>query len=270
MRGGCVTQLLLRKLQNFVALHEDERQAIANLPSRAKRIKGRTELSSDPALGSSLHLIEEGFACRYKSLPDGRRQILSFQVPGDVGDLRVFILGRTGSSLTALSDISVSIISPEHLLAVTERFPRVTRALWWATLVEESITQEWLVNVGQRSALERMAHLLCEMYVRLSLVGKVNGNAFDMPITQTELADTLGLSSVHINRTLQELRRRELIVFRDKVMQLRDFDALSRIAMFSPGYLHLRPALSRNHVPGIAGTLGNGFASGHASEHKHR
>lgn len=243
-----MTQLLVRKLQNFVALGEDERQALSSLPTRSKRIKGRTDIPSDPQTRGALHIVEDGFACRYKNLPDGRRQILSYLVPGDVSDLRIFILGRTDTSVSALSNVSLSIVAQEDLLAVTEQFPRITRALWWSTLVEESITQEWLVNIGQRSALERMSHLLCELYVRLSAVGRVNEQEFEMPITQTELADTLGLSSVHVNRTLQELRRRDLIVFRDRVMRLVDLDALSEIAMFTPGYLHLRktPPLGQN------------------------
>ncbi|MCD7058655.1 Crp/Fnr family transcriptional regulator [Pelagibacterium xiamenense] len=197
-------------------------------------------IADDKSLKGAICLIEEGFACRHRTLPDGRRQILSFLVPGDLSDLRVFILGRTDSAVSTLSDVSVSVITPEHLLALTERYPRITRALWWSTLVEESITQEWLVNIGQRSALERMAHLLCELYVRLSAVAQVDVYTFDLPITQSELADTLGLSSVHVNRTLQELRRRELIVFRDHVMELKDVAELKKIAMFSPGYLHLR------------------------------
>lgn len=240
--------LLVRKLQNFLALSEEERQALLSLPTRSKRIKGRKDFSSDPAIQGSLHLIDGGFACRYKNLPDGRRQILSYLVPGDVSDLRLFILGRSDTTISALSNVTLSIVSQDDLFTVAERFPRVMRALWWATLVEESITQEWLVNIGQRSALERMAHLLCELYVRLAAVGQVRDYTFEMPITQAELADTLGLSSVHVNRTLQELRRRELIVFRDRVMHLRDLAALREIAMFSPGYLYLRtpPALGNS------------------------
>ena len=240
-----IMHLLIRRLQNLVPLNDHEQEALLGLSAFRRRVKAKKDLAQSLLGRNNLYLIESGFACRYKQLSDGRRQILSVSVPGDIGDLRVYILGRPDSEISTLSDVTISVIDGEKLLAATDRFPQIARALWSATLVEESITREWLVSLGQRSALERMAHLLCELHARLDAVGRVERGAFDMPITQSELADTLGLSSVHVNRTLQTLRRRDFIVFEDKVMHLKDIRALTEIAMFNPGYLHFRASTDR-------------------------
>jgi len=156
-------------------------------------------------------LLLDGFACRYKVLEDGRRQIIAYFVPGDLCDLRVFILKRMDHSIGAVVTSKVATISPENVLKLTHNYPTLTRALWWSTLVEEAIAREWLVNVAQRDALERMAHLFCELLYRFRAVDLNQGNSCTLPLTQVELAETLGLSPVHVNRTLQALRRRKLI-----------------------------------------------------------
>src|SRR5690606_20024995 len=129
-----------------------------------------------------------------------------------------------------------------RLFDLLERHHRITTALWSTTLVEESISREWLVSIGKRSAIERTAHLLCEICMRLSVVGQSHDARFALPLTQSELADALGLSTVHVNRTLQELRRKGLIVFQGGVVEILDFKALAEQGLFSPAYLHLRDA----------------------------
>ena len=235
-------QLLVTKLQRYIPLTAEECAAIGSMPFQTQEIAARQEMPVSSGVGGSVHLIMSGYVCRYKILPDGRRQILSFLVAGDLSDLRLFILGQSDLSVATLSSVSVAIIPRSAILRLTERFPRITRALWWATLVEESITQEWLVNVGQRTALERMAHLMCELHTRLAVVGCVDGQSFDLPITQSELADTLGLSTVHVNRTIQQLKRINALAINGRKVELLDAEKLRSIAMFSPDYLHLRPA----------------------------
>ena len=130
------------------------------------------------------------------------------------------------------------------MLALVDRWPRLRRAFWWSELVEAAITRAWLTNLGQRTALERTAHLFCELCWRLDTVGLAHNGVLEMPFTQIELADTLGLSPVHVNRTLQELRRLNLIVLRERELTVRDLEALSNVAQFDPAYLHLEDRAS--------------------------
>jgi CRP-like cAMP-binding protein len=138
-----------------------------------------------------------------------------------------------------LSPVKVAQISEDALLNITERSARLTRALWWNSLVDEAIAREWTVNVGRRDANERMAHLLCEVFLRLRAIGLTDGNSCDLPITQSELGDALGLSHVHTNRTVQELRGQGLITLTGKILVIHDLPALQDLALFNPNYLHL-------------------------------
>ena len=235
-----MTQLLLARLDSHVALEESERKGILALPGQVRTIEGRGTRLTGKLADNHVHVLEDGFACRYRALADGRRQILSLLIPGDLIDLRQFVLGGHQPSVAALSPLSVRAVPNANLFRLLETSPRITRALWSTTLVEESITCEWLVSIGKRSAIERVAHLLCELYLRLSAVGRSDGPRFALPLTQSELADALGLSTVHVNRTLQELRKSRLIAFQSGLVELFDFDALAKLALFSPAYLHLR------------------------------
>jgi CRP-like cAMP-binding protein len=154
-------------------------------------------------------------------------------------DARVFILKKMDHTLSTLTPTSVTTLSRDAILDITSRYPRLTRAFWWNTLVEEAIGRQWLVSIGQRTALERVAHLFCEVYVRLQAVGLATPRGFELPVTQSELADTVALSTVHVNRTLKELRRVGLVSMSGKSLVIHDFAALSALAMFDPGYLHL-------------------------------
>src|SRR3984885_16041106 len=194
---------LLRKLANFTKLSDEECAAVKECTQDVHEFGAREDVISQGDRTSGVKLLLEGFACRYKTLEDGRREIGAYFVPGDLCDLRVFILKRMDHSIGAIAPSRVATISPENVLKLTHSYPALTRALWWSTLVEEAILREWIVNVGQRNALERMAHLFCELLYRFRAVGLNQGLSCTLPLTQTELAETLGLSSVHVNRTLQ-------------------------------------------------------------------
>jgi CRP-like cAMP-binding protein len=230
---------LLRKLANFTQL-SDEESAVVNESTLDARVfaAGEDVISQGDRTGG-VKLLLEGFACRYKVLEDGRRQIVAFFVPGDLCDLRVFILKRMDHSIGAVIESKVATISPENVLKMTHSYPTLTRALWWSTLVEEAIAREWIVNVGQRNALERIAHLFCELLYRFRAVGLNEGNSCTLPLTQVELAETLGLSPVHVNRTLQELRRQKLITLEGGTLTIQDLPALKEVSFFNPDYLHL-------------------------------
>jgi CRP-like cAMP-binding protein len=197
-------------------------------------------LEGDPV--GSVHLILEGMAFRYKLLPDGTRSIVALMVPGDFCDLDGAILGRMDHSI-ATADRSVIVrVSGDMIDSLIDNYPRLTRALWWCSLVDEATLREWLVNVGRRSVAKRMAHLFCELHRRLSAVGLVEAGSFRLPLTQSHLSDILGASNVHTNRTLQGLRRRRLIAFERSVMTIPDPKMLEAFVEFDANYLHLHEA----------------------------
>jgi CRP-like cAMP-binding protein len=230
---------LLRKLSNFTALSAEESKAVADCCKDVREVGAREDVIAQGDRTGGVKLLLEGFACRYKTLEDGRRQIVAYFVPGDLCDLRVFILKRMDHSIGAIAASRVATISPDNVLKLMHTYPTLTRALWWSTLVEEAIAREWIVNVGQRNALERMAHLFCELLYRFRAVGLNQGLSCTLPLTQVELAETLGLSSVHVNRTLQELRRQKLITLDGGTLTIQNLRALEELSFFSAEYLHL-------------------------------
>jgi CRP-like cAMP-binding protein len=231
---------LIRKLERFVRLSDEERATLTRLGSRnVKAFGNREDIVHEGDRPRAVNIILDGFACRYKSLEDGRRQILNFFTPGDICDPRVFILKEMDHSIGSLGPVRVAEIGEDAMMEVMNASPRISQAMWWSTMVEEAIAREWIMNVGQRSATERMAHLLCELFIRLRAVGLADDSGVDLPMTQVELADALGLSSVHINRTLQDLRASGLIVWKGKRLTIPDLRALQSVAMFNPNYLHL-------------------------------
>ena len=233
-------QHLIRKLQQFAPLSEEDGRALEDAASRKVRIFGaHQDVIREGDAPEHVNLILEGWACRYKQLEDGRRQIISFFLPGDLCDPHVFVLREMDHSIGTITPVRLAEIHRDQMLDLTERHPRITRALWWETLVTAAIQREWTVNLGQRTGLERIGHLLCELFIRLRGVGLTEGDSCLLPVTQVELGDATGLSNVHVNRVLQELRASGLIVLRGKRLTIPDLEALQRIALFNVNYLHL-------------------------------
>jgi CRP-like cAMP-binding protein len=230
---------LLRKLSNFAALSEEESTAVLDSCRDVREVGAREDVISQGDRTGGVKLLLDGFACRYKTLEDGRRQIVAYFVPGDLCDLRVFILKRMDHSIGAIAPSQVATIAPDNVLKLMHSYPTLTRALWWSTLVEEAIAREWIVNMGQRNALERTAHLFCELLYRFRAVGLNQGLSCTLPLTQVELAETLGLSAVHVNRTLQELRRQKLITLDDGRLTIQNLRVLEELSFFNADYLHL-------------------------------
>lgn len=185
-------------------------------------------------------VVIEGFQCRYKMLADGERQIMSFHVPGDVPDLQSVFLSTMDHSLGTLTPNRVAFIPHEPLRDLIRQQPGIAERLWRETLIDASVFREWIANVGSRDAYTRIAHIICELFVRLRAVGLANGMKFDFPITQTEIADATGLSTVHVNRSIQQLRADGLITLERGMCHIPDFDALKQAGMFESGYLHMR------------------------------
>lgn len=231
---------LIRKLERFTRLSDADKRLLQQAATaRIVNYDTHQDIIAEGEEPTDVNLILGGWVCRYKQLADGGRQIMSFLLPGDLCDLNIFLLRRMDHALGTLTPVAVAKISRDLLQTMLNADPRLTRALWWEVLVTAAIHREWLVNVGRRTALERVAHLLCEVYFRQAAVGRAKEGRCELPITQVELADALGLSAVHVNRTLRELRLSGLIDWRGKTLAIPDVDALTRIARFSPDYLHL-------------------------------
>lgn len=227
------------KLEAFTRLSADDREALAQLSRNFRFVEARRDLVSEGDKPLFVHLVLDGWACRYKQLPDGKRQIVSLFVPGDFCDINVYILKAMDHSIAAITRLKVATITPDDMNALTSSRPRITQALWWHELVTAAVQREWTLNIGQRSAYERLAHLLVELYIRLNAVGRANDGRCDFPLTQNDLADATGLTSVHVNRTLQELRRDGLIELERKQLQILDLERMMDVSMFNPNYLHL-------------------------------
>lgn len=227
------------KLEAFTKLSADDKTALAQASRNLRFVDARRDLVSEGDKPRFVHLILDGWACRYKQLPDGKRQIVGLFVPGDFCDLNVYILKYIDHNIGAITRLKVAMIAPEEMVALTSRRPRVALALSWHELVAAAVQREWTLNIGQRSAFERLGHLLIELYMRLQVVGRAGNGRCDFPLTQNDLADATGLTAVHVNRTLQELRREGLIELDRKQLQILDLERLMDVAMFNPHYLHL-------------------------------
>lgn len=199
-----------------------------------------TDIVAEGKTLTTMFVIVDGWAVRYKTLPDGRRQILSFLMTGDLCDPFCFLLHRADHSVAAITDVAVTRISRAAMEELVLDHPGIAKAMWVNALVTASIQREWCLSIGQRSAFERLSHLFCEIYCRLEVVGLAMGGRCPFPVNQYDLADATGLTPVHINRVLQDLRKRGLIQFQRPDLFIPDLERLKAIALFDAGYLHPR------------------------------
>ncbi len=234
-----VSPLALR-LEAYTKLSKDDRATIDRLAGKGLRqVAARRDLIREGDPPRSVFLVLEGWACRYKTLPDGRRQVVGLFMPGDICDLNIYILKAMDHNIGAITALRVAEVPRDEFERLMIEHPRITQALFWDELVTVSIQREWTLNLGQRTAYERIAHLLCELFIRLRTVGLTDGNSCHFPLTQVDIADASGLTAVHVNRTLQELRRDGLIELQAKRLAIPDLKALQNAAMFNDNYLHL-------------------------------
>lgn len=229
----------LMKLRARDDISAEEEQALRDALGEVQTIPAdRTFIQAGKELNNSTLLLE-GFICRYKDLSDGQRQITELHVAGDFADLHSFTLKHLDHNIMTLTPSKVVQVPHENLKKITEAHPHLARMMWFSTNLDAAIHREWEVSLGRRSALQRTAHLFCELQVRLGIVGLASEREYALPITQTELAECLGLTSVHVNRVLKELRERRLVEFRSKRVAIRDLAELRHEAEFDPAYLYL-------------------------------
>ena len=233
---------LTRKLSHFTPLSDSDRQVLDALIADDEHVPADTDLVSEGMKPRSVFLLKEGMAIRYRTLPDGGRQIITFLIPGDLCDSHVFLLATMDHSLGAVTPLRVAPIARESVLDLFSQHPRISAALWWSSLQEEAMLRERIVSLGRRDARGRIAYILCELLWRHAAIGLTNGDTFRLPLTQTELGDTLGLTPVHVNRILKEFRERRLIKVEHKLLSLLDVAGLQQIAGVSRDYLNLEGA----------------------------
>ena len=217
----------------------DEEREIRALVGQVVEFPARqTVIRSEQQLNQSMLLLD-GWMCRMKDLHGGQRQIAELNVPGDFVDLHGFTLKTLDHDVVTMTDCRVALVPHDRLRDMTERYPHLTRVYWFLTNLDAAIHREWTLSLGRRRALARMAHLFCEIFVRLRIVGLTRDGGYDFPLTQVELGECLGLTSVHVNRTLQELRRRDLVELRARRLKILNLESLKSVAEFDDCYLYL-------------------------------
>jgi CRP-like cAMP-binding protein len=230
---------LVENLARHGPLTPEDRQAIAALPALSRRFGAGDDLVVEGDAPAQCRVLESGQAFRHRTLPDGRRQIMAFHMPGEVCDTEGLLL-TMDHTVTALSPCEVAFVPHAAIEGLLDARPRVMRALWRTSLVDYAIAREWMLGMGRRTAKARIAHLFCEVYVRMRAAGLTEKNRCRFPVTQTHLSDALGLSVVHTNRVLQELRGEGLITFRGGELLVLNWPGLQAAGEFDGGYLHLR------------------------------
>ncbi|MBA1373464.1 MAG: Crp/Fnr family transcriptional regulator [Sphingomonas ursincola] len=182
----------------------------------------------------------DGWACGYKMLPDGGRQILAFMLPGDFCDIHIAVLRAIDHSFVTITPARVALLPRAQMEALVEIGPTITRAFWWSQLVDQSVLRAWIVSMGRRTARERIAHLMCELYIRMRNIGLANDANCNMPLTQLVIADAVGLTPVHVNRVLKSLRVEKVMELSAGSLTILDPVQLAEIAGFDGNYLHRR------------------------------
>lgn len=229
----------LTRLRARDAIGAEEEAAIRASVSQTLRYPAdRLVIRPEEELSHSTLLLD-GMMGRVKDLRNGQRQITELHVPGDFVDLHSFTLKSLDHGILTLTPCSVALVPHDRLAGITREHPHLARVFWFTTNVDASIQREWTVSLGRRSAIERMAHLFCELRVRLGLVGLADDSGYALQLTQGELSECLGLTPIHINRVLKQLREADVVEFRGGRVTIRDWAALQRIADFDPAYLYL-------------------------------
>ena len=245
--------LMVRRLSLWEPLSQEERAAILDLPHQRRRLAAAQYLVWDGDRPQNTCLLLSGFAYRHKSAGNGGRQILSIHMKGDVLDLQNSLLGVADHNVQMLTAGEVAFIPVEAVRELADANSTVGMAMWYETLVEGSIFREWMVNVARRDARTRIAHLLCELGLRLEVAELGDPTDFELPITQEQLADAVALTPVHVNRTLMKLEVDGLITRTKRHISILDWEKLVEAADFDPRYLHLG---HRGFAPG-EGTPGS-------------
>lgn len=220
------------------ALSEEERQVLEEAIADVRTVPARTLVMRRGQLIEQSTLLVDGFVCRYLDDREGYRQLVSLQVPGDFIDLHGFPMKRLDHDIVTLGPCTLASVDHKTLAGILERYPRLTRWLWFSTLLDAAIHREWIFRLGRLGADGRVAHFFCEVYARLEMVGLARDGCFSLPATQADIAEACGITGVHVNRVLRLMRERDLALFRSGEVRILDHVSLRRLAEFDPVYLY--------------------------------
>jgi CRP-like cAMP-binding protein len=219
-------------------LPEAERIALKSLPFHEATFSAGDEIIPEGSTPTTSSLLVSGLVARMQLLSHGSRQICAFHVPGDFIDLHSFLLNQMDHGVEAMSQVRLLQVPHSALRTLTEEQPHLARLLWLLTLIDAAMHRTWIASIGKRHGAERLAHLICEMFMRMEAVGLVDGHSFEFPVTQADLGDALGFSVVHTNRMIKELRTSGLISWSGRIVEILDRGALEELAEFDPSYLN--------------------------------
>jgi CRP-like cAMP-binding protein len=232
---------LTAKLEQFTSFTPEELKRLDQILAGERVLyPAKATIIADGEKVTKIHLVVSGLAARSKHLDNGDRQIMAFLVPGDLCDVEVFVLEAMDHEILAISDTECVLIPSDVVKELLTEMSGLTKGLWWSTMSDAAVLRERIIDHGRRNARERLAHLFYEMLIRYRVVGQTSDNSFPFAVTQEELADATGLTPVHVNRTLQELRAEGLIEFRNKVLTIANPRGLKKAARFEAEYLHFK------------------------------
>ena len=258
METGRPFSRLLFRLERLNTLSAADRQKIVDLPLKLVNYPADREIVSYGYSTSRCTLVLDGFLYSHKPVAGSRRQITSFFVPGDIVDLPTLFLPNVDHTIATLGPAVLAFVPHAALKEVLDQSSALAQAFWRETLMQAAIFQEWVVNLGRRDAFARLAHIVCELTMRLQLVGLARDLSFSMPWTQLDVADACGISNVHANRVIQELRHLELVEWGSRRLKIRDWSGLVRLGDFNDDYLQYHaitrsdPALAKEGVPEVS------------------
>jgi CRP-like cAMP-binding protein len=235
-----MSNAFIRKIKAYESLTLEEIGMLEEAIEPPRAVPAHRDLISEGDSPSSLFVILDGWACRYKLVPDGSRQIMAFLMPGDFCDIHVSELDEMDHSIATITPCKVTTIPRGKVEAIAASTPALTRAFWRAQLIDEGVLRAWIVSIGRRDSMERIAHLMLELYIRMRNVGLAHDGECEMPLTQIVLADALGLTPVHVNRVLGKLRTRGVMEIGAKTLQIMNIAELAGIAGYDDNYLHRR------------------------------
>jgi CRP-like cAMP-binding protein len=240
-RRQIVTNPLILNLEQRDRLSAEERRALEDAFVRTSTVSRGEDIVREGERPDESKLLLEGFAARYKGLRNGKRQITALHVTGDFVDLHSLVLKPMDHAVLALTPCKLAVVPHQALRDLTEQHPHLARMFMLSIALDGAIHRQWLAMAGKAVALSQTAHLVCELYLRLKAVGEADDNSLNLPLTQTELGDVLGLSAVHVSRTIQDLQRQGLLTRRRNKVEIHNWERLCDVAEFDPTYLNLQP-----------------------------
>jgi CRP-like cAMP-binding protein len=235
-----MSNAFVEKIRSYVTLSAEDVEILENACVNVRKVPARHDLIREGDKPGPVFVMLDGWACRYKLLPEGGRQITAFLMPGDFCDMHVAVLDQMDHSLGTLTPARVATIPRAQMELLIETRPAITRAFWRTQLVDEGVLRAWIVSMGRRTALERVAHLMCELYFRAKNIGTLSDDRCEMPLTQIVLSDALGLTPVHVNRVLRKLKAASIMEIGSGTLIVSDIIRLAEIAGFDENYLHKR------------------------------